>query len=168
MFHSDKLALIAALALVPTASFAEVSGGGEGTTANILVVNEADEAQDVWTLLESEAFDLDVQSDIIVTACSDFDNPGGASPNTYLYTLALDSTAPGLNGTAERTIDELYDDPAEDDPDVVAVCTTRFFPNVSIGAHTINVLAAKSSLAMLNVTVFDTSMTLGAFEGTDL
>ena len=169
MFHSEKLALVAALALIPAAAFADTRGGGEGTTGNIVVDNAVDEATDLWDTLESEDFLLTSSSDIIVTACSDFDNPAGSSPNTYLYTISLDTEAPGLNGSSERTIDELYDDPNEDDPDVVAVCTTRFFSNVSANVnHTIRVQAAKAANGMLNVTVLDTSMTLGAFSGTEL
>ena len=111
MFHSDKLALVAALALIPAVSFADQRGGGESTTGNIVVDNAVDEATDLWDTLESEDFLLTSSSDIIVTACSDFDNPAGAVANTYLYVISLDTEAPGLNTSSERTIEELYDDP---------------------------------------------------------
>lgn len=173
MLHSHKLALAVALALVPAASFADTRGGGEQTTGDIVVNNVVDEATDVWEILETETFNLTASSDMIATACSDFDNPSGAVANTYRYMIAIDSDhgfgpAPGINNGAERTIDDLYDDPNKDDPDVVAVCTTRFFSNIAPGSHTLHVLAAKTSAAMANVTVMDTSLTIGAFDGSEL
>ena len=173
MLHSQKLALAVALALVPVVSFADTKGGGEQTTGDIVVNNVVDENSDPWEILETETFHLDASSDMIATACSDFDNPGGGTANTYRYMIAIDSDAgfgpaPGLNNGAERTIDELYDDPAKDDADVVAVCTTRFFSNIASGDHVLHVLAAKTSPAMANVTVLDTSLTIGAFDGTEL
>jgi hypothetical protein len=168
MFHSEKLALVLALGLIPAASFADVKSGGESTTGNILVDAAVDESTDDWEILETESFTLSASSDIVVTACSDFDNPGGAAPNTYLYDIEIDTNLAGLNSPTERTIDDLYNDPAKDDPDLVAVCTTRFFSNVAVGSHDIHVVAAKASPAMLNVTVLDTSMTLVATEGTEL
>jgi hypothetical protein len=168
MFHSEKLALVAALALIPAASFADTRAGGEMTNGNIIVNNAVDEPTDIWEIIESEAFSLTSSSDMIATACSDLDNPGGAVANQYLYVLAIDDTSPGLNTGSERTVDELYDDPNEDDPDRVAVCTTRFFSNVASGNHTLYVLAAKASAAMADVTVQDTSLTIGAFDGTEL
>ena len=159
---------LAALGLIPAASFADTRAGGEGTTGNVTINNAVDEATDIWDVLESEAFTLTTTSNIIVTACSDVDNPGGASPNTYHFVISLDDTSPGLNGTSERDIDDLYNDPAKDDPDQVEVCSTRFFAGVSAGAHTIYWLGSKATAAMLDVVVLDSSMTLGAFDGSEL
>ena len=173
MFHSQKLALAVALALVPAASFADTRSGGEATTGNILVDNAVDETTDVWDVLETETFDLSSSSDMTATACSDFDNPSGSVANSYRYMIAIDSDIgfgpqPGLNNGAERTIDDLYDDPNKDDPDQVPVCTTRFFSNVAAGSHTLHVLAAKTAVGMANVTVLDTSLTVVATDGSEL
>jgi hypothetical protein len=169
--HVDSALLrgvIAALALVPAASFADTRAGGELTTANIVINNAVDEGTDIWEVLESESIDLDFQSNLIVTACSDVDNPGGGIANTYRFVLSIDDTSPGLNTSSERTIDDLYDDPAKDDPDQVSVCSTKYYQNVSAGVHTIQWLGSKATGGMADVTVLDTTMTIGAFDGSDL
>jgi len=173
MFHSHKLAFAVAVALVPAASFADQRAGGEQTTGDIVVDNAVDETTDVWDILETETFDLTSSSDMVATACSDFDNPSGPTANSYRYVIAIDSDVgfgpqAGLNNGAERTIDDLYDDPNKDDPDQIPVCTTRFFSNVAGGSHTLHVLAAKTNVGMANVTVLDTSLSIVALSGTEL
>jgi hypothetical protein len=163
-----SLAVLAAFLAIPATSFADTRGGGETTSGNVTLNNAVDESTDVWEELRSETFTLTTASNIIVTACSDVSNPGGAISNTYHFVIALDDTSPGLDTGAERTLDELYDDPGEDDPDAVHVCSTRFFANVAPGAHTIFWLGSKASGAMANTTVLDTSMTVGAFSGSEL
>lgn len=167
---TDRLlpAALAALVALPAASFADTRGGGEKTTGNITLDAAVDEATDIWDVLESESLNLTTRSNIIVTACSDIDNPGGAAPNTYSFVISLDDTSPGLNTGGERTVDDLYNDPLKDDPDQVHVCSTQFFPNVSAGAHTIRWLGSKADGAMEDVVVLDSSMTLGAFDGSEL
>lgn len=160
--------VLAALLAFPATSFADTRGGGEQTTVNITLDAAVDEATDIWDTLESEAFTLTTSSDIIVTACSDVDNPGSATPNTYRFVISLDDTSPGLNTGSERTVADLFNNPGVDDPDSVHVCSTRFFVNVAAGAHTIYWLGSKATAAMADTTVLDSSMTLGAFDGLDL
>ena len=170
MSYSERLVTGALVALVciPAASFADTRAGGEGTTANVTVDNAVDEATDIWDTLESEAFTLNSTSNIIVTACSDASNPGGGTANTYHFVISLDDTSPGLNTVSERTLDEFYDDPDENDPDEVAICSTRFFAGVAAGPHTIYWLGSKATAAMADVIILDSTMTIGAFNGSEL
>ena len=161
-------AVLAALVALPVASFADTRGGGEATTANVTLDIAVDETTDVWDVLESESLSLSATSNIIVTACSDVDNPGGTVVNTYHFVISLDSTAPGLNTGGERTVDDLYDDANKNDPDEVQVCSTQFFANVPVGSHTIRWLGSKASTSMANTTILDSSMTIGAFSGSEL
>jgi hypothetical protein len=161
-------AVLAALLAIPATSFADTRGGGEQTTVNVTLDAAVDEATDIWDTLESEAFTLTTTSDIIVTACSDVDNPAGATPNTYRFVISLDDTSPGLNTGSERTVSDLFDNSGVNDPESVHVCSTRFFSNVAAGAHTIYWLGSKASNATANTTVLDSSMTLGAFDGIEL
>ena len=170
MDHSKVLsgAVLAAFLAIPAPSFADNRAGGQASNADVTVDNAVDEATDIWDVVMAEAISLTTSSNIIVTACSDVANPGGATPNTYLFVISLDDTSPGLNTGSERTLDEIYDDPDENDPDLVHVCSTRFFLNVPAGAHTIHWLGSKADAAMADTTVEDTSMTLAAFDGSRL
>ena len=169
MIHSMRPTLlgaaIAALALLPTASFADARGGGEGSINDIVVDNAVDEDTDIWDILLVEDLTTTETSNLIVTACSDVDNPGGSTPNTYHFVISRNDNSPGLNTSTERTLDDLYDDPAKDDPDLVHVCSTAFFGNVPAGNHKIRWLASKASASMANVTIEDSSMTIGSFDG---
>ena len=161
-------AAISAIALIPMASFADARGGGESTTTDFIITAAVDEVTDIWPTLLTELLNLSSTSNIIVTACSDLDNPGGSTANTYNFVNSLDDDSPGLNTSGERTVDDLYDDPNKDDPDSVEVCTTRFFANVPAGDHTIRWQGSKASTSMANVTVKDSSMSIGSFSGSQL
>ena len=166
--HVLSGALLAASLAIPATSFADTRAGGETTNANIALNNIVDEGTDNWEVLRSEVFNLTTTSNIVVTACSDVDNPGGAIPNTYRFTFGLNTTIPGLDTGAERTVDELWNDPSHDDPESVHVCSTRFFLDVPPGANTIHWLGSKANAAMANTTVLDISMTLVAVDGSQL
>ena len=160
--------VLAALLAFPATSFADTRGGGETTTVDVTLDAAVDEATDIWDTLESEAFTLTTTSDIIVTACSDVDNPATATANTYRFVISLDDTSPGLNTGSERTVSDLFDNSGVNDPESVHVCSTRFFVNVPAGAHVILWLGSKATAAMANTTILDSSMTLAAFDGLDL
>lgn len=161
-------AAVSVIALIPVASFADARGGGEATTTDFIIDAAVDEVTDIWDTMLTEAMTLSSSSNIIVTACSDLDNPGGSTANTYNFVISLDDDSPGLNTSAERTVDDFYDDSNKDDPDSIEVCTTRFFANVAAGAHTIRWQGSKASNSMANVTVKDSSMTIGSFNGSEL
>jgi hypothetical protein len=163
--HVLSRAVLAALIALPATSFADARSGGASTTTNVTLDNAVDEATDIWDVLQSKSIALLSTSNIIVTACSDVDNPAGSTANTYNFVIALDDTSPGLNTGSERSVDDLYDDPNKNDADMVSVCTTRSFTNVGAGAHTIYWLGSKASTTMTNTTILDSSMTVGAFDG---
>jgi len=166
--HVLSAAVLAAFLAIPAPSFADDRAGGQASNADVPLNVVVDEATDIWGVVMTEAFTLTTQSNMIVTACSDVANPGGAVPNTYRFVISLDDTSPGLNTGSERTLDEIYDDPNEDDPELVHVCSTRFFVNVAAGAHNIRWLASKADASMADTTVEDTSITLAAFNGSRL
>jgi hypothetical protein len=122
-----------------------------------------DEDTDIWDVVLEKQITLSTTSDLLVTACSDVDNPGGVAPNTYLFAIAR-GTSPGLNTNSERTLDDVYDDPAKNDPDLIHVCSTVFMANVPSGSRTIRWLGAKADAAMLDVTIEDSSMTIAIFD----
>src|SRR5262245_39649827 len=166
--HVLSAAVLAAFLANPAQSFADFRAGGQSSIADVPLNVVVDEATEIWGVVMSEAFGLATSSNMIVTVCSDGANPGGAVANTYRFVISLDDTSPGLNTGSERTLDDIYDDPNKDDPDFVHVCSTRFFLNVTPGAHTIQWLASKANAAMKDTTVEDTSMTLAAFGGSRL
>ena len=168
MAHSNKLwrAVLAAFLAIPAPAFADNRAGGQLTVGDVTLNNAVDEPTDIWEVVMSEAINLTTQSNIIVTACSDVANPGGATANTYRFVIALDDTSPGLNTGSERTVDELFEFP--NDLEIVHVCSTRFFGNVAPGAHTIYWLGSKADESMLDTIIEDTSMTIGAFNGSRL
>jgi hypothetical protein len=158
-------AAVAAIALIPAASFADTAGGGTGTITDFTLTKAVDEDTDVWDVLLVKDVTLATKSTLVVTACSDVDNPGGSVANTYHFVISKDDTSPGLNTNAERTIDDYYDDPNKDDQDVVHVCSTQFFANVAAGSHKIRWLGSKANSSMANVIIEDSSLTVEAFEG---
>ena len=173
MIHSMKPTLLgaamAALALIPAASFADVRSGGETITGDVIIDVEADEVTDAWKTLATEVFELNTPSNVTVTACSDVDNPGGDLPNQYKFDITLDTEVAGLNSGSMRTVDDLFNDPLANDADVVQVCSTRFFPNVSANeSHSIRWMGAKTDEDFEDVVVFDTSMTVQTAEGGQL
>jgi hypothetical protein len=166
--HVLLRAAIAAVALIPAASFADTRAGGLSTINDFVLDNAVDEDTDIWDVLLVKDVNLATKSSLTVTACSDVDNPGGSTANTYHFVISKDDTSPGLNTGTERTIDDFYDDPQKDDPDVVQVCSTAFFPNMAAGDHKIRWLGSKANSSMANVTIEDSSMTINAFEGSPL
>jgi len=163
--HVLLRAAIAAIALIPAASFADTAGGGTGTITDFPMTKTVDEDTDIWDILLVKDVTLATKSTLVVTACSDVDNPGGSVANTYHFVISKDDTSPGLNTNSERTIDDFYDDPNKDDADVVHVCSTQFFANVAAGSHKIRWLGSKANSSMADVTIEDSSMTVEAFDG---
>jgi hypothetical protein len=161
-------AAIVAAALIPAASFADTRSGGTGTINDFLLTKAVDEDTDIWDVLLVKEITLSTKSNLTVTACSDVDNPGGSTANTYHFVIARDDTSPGLNTSSERTIDDLYDDPNKDDADVVHVCSTVNFNNVAAGTHKIRWLGSKANASMADVTIEDSSITINAFDGSAL
>ena len=166
--HVLLRAAIAAVALIPAASFADTRAGGTGTINDFLLTKAVDEDTDIWDILLVKDITLSTKSNLTVTACSDVDNPGGSVANTYHFVISKDDTSPGLNSNSERTIDDYYDDPNKDDADIVHVCSTQVFANVAAGSHKIRWLGSKASSSMADVTVEDSSLTVNAFDGSAL
>jgi hypothetical protein len=159
-------ALVTILALFPTASFADTRAGGEETVNNVALDNACDDPTDVWDILDAEALTTTSHSNCIVSACSDVANSSvTTTDNDYLFTIAL-NTSPGLNTPAERSI-ELADNPNVNDPGSWPVCSTRFF-SIDPGTHTIYWLGCRETTSDVPTTVYDTSLTVGCFNNSEL
>ncbi|WP_139557914.1 hypothetical protein [Methylotetracoccus oryzae] len=158
--------LISALTVFPAAALADTRGGGETTNSNVTLNNVVDEATDIWEILESEGLTLTTASRCIVTACSDVGHPGSGTDNDYRFVISVDDTSPGIDTSSERSL-EMSQNSGVDDPDSVAICSTRFI-NIPSGTHTISWLGSRATAADQPTTVFDTNMTVGCFDGTEL
>ena len=166
---SVYIVLTTVMAFIPAMSTADTRGGGELTTTNVTLDNIVDESTDIWEVLESESITLTTTSNCTVTACSDVDNNSGPGDvgNLYLFTLSRDSTAPGLNGAAERQL-ELSDNSSINDDNQKPICSTRLFAATSAGTHTLYWLGARVNSSAPATTVLDTSLTVQCFDGTEL
>jgi hypothetical protein len=163
----SALVSMLALALFPTASFADTRAGGEETITNVTLDNACDESTDVWEILDAEALTTTTHSNCIVTACSDIANSSVATTdNDYIFTISLNDTSPGLNTPAERSL-ELSDNSTINDPSVWPVCSTRFI-SIDPGTYTIYWLGCRASASDVSTTVNDTSLTVGCFNNSEL
>ena len=163
----SALVSMLALALFPTASFADARAGGEATTIDVDLGNICNDSNDVWNILESESLTTTSSSNCIVTACSDVANSSVATTdNDYIFTISLNDTSPGLNTPAERSL-ELSDNSTINDPSVWPVCSTRFI-SIDPGTYTIYWLGCRASASDVSTTVNDTSLTVGCFNNSEL
>lgn len=162
------LLLVLALTAWSRAGWADTRGGGEGTTGNITLDNVVDEATDIWDILESEAMVTTTRSNCIAVACSDVDNANPVDDaSAYLFVLSLDDTSPGLNTSSERYL-ENADNSTINDANTSHVCSTRFFPAVAAGSHTIYWLGARNAATSVTTTVLDSTLTIMCFSGAEL
>ena len=160
--------LVTILALFPTASFADARSGGEGTNTNVTLDNVCDEGTDIWEILESEALTTNSSSNCTVTACSDIANSSvNTTDNDYIFNISLNDTSPGLNQSPERSL-EMSDNANVNDPDVVAVCSTRLIAALPVGTHTIYWLGCRATASDVSTTVNDTTMSITCSNGNEL
>ena len=164
----SALVSMLALALFPTASFADTRAGGEETITNVTLDNACDESTDVWEILDAEALTTTTHSNCIVTACSDVANSSVATTdNDYIFVISLTDISPGVNSSGSERSLELSDNPNVNDPGSWPVCSTRFI-SIDPGTYTIYWLGCRASASDVSTTVNDTSLTVGCFNNSEL
>ena len=133
--------------------------GGSASATDVTITDHV-----LWTTLRSVTVNFTGDGhnhNCAVTASADVGNPGGVAENGYVFAVALDTTAPAENDTSARKI-WMRDNANVNDPDSIAIATTKTFTTISPAVHTIRFLGKKYSgtPAALDATVEDSSMSI--------
>jgi len=153
------LAVLVAVALIPSAALAHNIAGGCGSNANKTISNENSFA----TLCSATLSLTDDTHFCVATGSAEAQNPNAGTNNDYLFVLATTPNGPGFDSAWERKV-ELNDNPGIDDPDTAIASTVRFF-QLAPGTYTFYWLARPESSDDANVVISDYSMGVVCTDG---